>query len=452
MIRHQKRGGYSFLIRPILIVMDISVLIGLAYFFIPYLITVPFLGFLILSWLVSSYITGFYKVYRFTSILKIISLVLQQGVLFLILMYAYFGLFRIVNISFQTNSQFVLSVLVSVGLLKITTYYSLKRYRSYLGGNNRHIIIIGNNKSARQLESFFNKRKDLGYFVDKIFASNLSDSIKDSFAYIENNRVDEIYCAVDEVSDANMNYYVKYANKTGCVLKFIPNTQKFFPKQLKTDYYEYLPILSIPDLALNRYTNRILKRIFDILFSAFVSICILSWLIPVLYIFIKLESPGPLFYKHKRNGINYKEFTCYKFRSMRHESHKSLDQVKKEDSRVTNVGRFIRRTSIDELPQFINVFLGDMSVVGPRPHMLSYTESYAKKINKYNFVYRHSVKPGVTGLAQVKGFRGEIEQDEDLVNRIKYDIYYIENWSLLLDLKIILNTTLNILKGDEKAY
>ena len=136
---------------------------------------------------------------------------------------------------------------------------------------------------------------------------------------------------------------------------------------------------------------------------------------------------------------------------MKHESH-SDHEVKKDDDRVTKIGRFLRRTSLDELPQFFNVFFGDMSVVGPRPHMLKYTKDYAKKIDKYNYVFRHSVKPGITGLAQVSGYRGEIKNDEDIVNRIKYDIFYIENWSLILDLKIIFETIINIIRGEDKAY
>jgi putative colanic acid biosynthesis UDP-glucose lipid carrier transferase len=119
---------------------------------------------------------------------------------------------------------------------------------------------------------------------------------------------------------------------------------------------------------------------------------------------------------------------------------------------LTNIGKFLRKTNLDELPQFINVLKGEMSVVGPRPHMISYTDDYSKKIDKYNFIFRHHVKPGITGLAQIKGYRGEVDSDKDIINRIKYDIFYIENWSLLLDLKIIIQTTLNMFKGEEKAY
>ena len=165
-----------------------------------------------------------------------------------------------------------------------------------------------------------------------------------------------------------------------------------------------------------------------------------------------MESKGPLFYKHKRNGINYKEFNCYKFRSLKTIKEVKGTYVQQNDTRVTKIGKFLRKTSIDELPQFVNVLFGDMSVVGPRPHMLSYTEEYSKKIDKYNFIFRHHVKPGVTGLAQIKGYRGEIKNDEDIINRIKFDNFYIENWSILLDLKIIIQTALNIFKGEKKAY
>ena len=210
--------------------------------------------------------------------------------------------------------------------------------------------------------------------------------------------------------------------------------------------------MSIQEGAINSNLNRFIKRVFDIIFSLLIIIFVISWLSIILFILIKLESKGPLFYRHKRNGINYKEFYCYKYRSLNITKEVRGTYVKEGDSRVTSIGKFMRKTSIDELPQFINVLKGDMSIVGPRPHMLTYTDEYSKKIDKYNFIFRHHVKPGITGLAQVKGYRGEIETDKDIINRVKYDIFYIENWSLLLDLKIIVQTIINIFKGEEKAY
>ena len=223
-------------------------------------------------------------------------------------------------------------------------------------------------------------------------------------------------------------------------------------KRFSTDYYNYIPVLTIKEAPLNDGLNKFIKRCFDIVFSLFILIFILSWLSIILFILIKLESKGPLFYKHKRNGINYKEFNCYKYRSLTTIKEVKGTYVKQDDYRLTNIGRFLRKTNLDELPQFINVLMNDMSVVGPRPHMLSYTDAYSKKIDKYNFIFRHNVKPGITGLAQIKGYRGEIETDKDIINRIKYDIFYIENWSLLLDLKIIFQTVFNTIKGEKKAY
>ena len=203
-------------------------------------------------------------------------------------------------------------------------------------------------------------------------------------------------------------------------------------------------------MPLSNDYNSFIKRIFDIIFSFLVIFLILSWITPLIALLIKIESKGPIFFKQARNGIKYKEFTCLKFRSMFENKNADTQQATKNDVRVTRVGRFLRKTSIDELPQFFNVLMGDMSVVGPRPHMINENEKYAKSIKK--FMVRHFVKPGITGMAQVKGYRGEIETETDIKNRVKYDIYYLENWTLLLDLNIIFLTSINFLTGQKKAY
>lgn len=215
-------------------------------------------------------------------------------------------------------------------------------------------------------------------------------------------------------------------------------------------YSDYITVISQRTISLDESLHKIIKRFFDIVFSTVIIALILSWLIPVLAIIIKMDSKGPLFFVQKRNGLNKREFKCFKFRSMEINDLADIEQVSKNDKRITRVGKFIRKTSIDELPQFFNVLLGDMSVVGPRPHMVSHTNMYAERIDK--FMVRHFIKPGITGLAQTKGFRGEVETDNDIINRVRYDIFYLEKWSLLLDLKIIFNTIYNTLKGDKKAY
>jgi len=218
---------------------------------------------------------------------------------------------------------------------------------------------------------------------------------------------------------------------------------------MAVDNLQYLPTYTLKKKPIENVFNRIIKRSFDIVFSLFVIVSILLWLIPILYILIKIESRGSAIFKQKRNGLDYKTFDCLKFRSMKTNSFSDKKTTIKGDERITKIGQFIRRTSIDELPQFLNVLKGEMTVVGPRPHMVSQTEIFKESI--HNFDERHTIKPGITGLAQVSGSRGEIKNNKDILKRLKYDIFYIEKWSFLLDIKIIYKTILQVLKGDEKA-
>ena len=315
----------------------------------------------------------------------------------------------------------------------------------------RNVIVIGKNEKTRQLINIFNTRLDFGYIFKKQFGvSDDNFSLEKCFAFIVDNNIDEIYCSVAELSNKQVNDLIFFADNNLRELKFIPDNKDIYTKKLKYEFYDYIPILSLRNIPLGESINQFFKRTFDILFSSVVIIFLLSWLTPIIAILIKLETKGPVFFKQSRNGFNYKEFDCFKFRSMTPNVGAHLYQVTRGDQRITKIGRFIRKTSIDELPQFFNVLFGDMSVVGPRPHMVSHTDMYAKKIDK--FMVRHFVKPGITGLAQISGFRGEVESDKDIINRVKYDIFYIENWSLLLDLKIIFQTLLNLIKGEDKAY
>ncbi len=451
---HQKKGRYSWLIRPILIAFDLIIINLLTYILITPQTYILYL-YITFFWLLLSYFVNLYNVYRFTRIIKITSLVIKQYFFFSLALYAYFGIISS-YIPLNKSITYLITTYTIILLSRILLFYTLKKYRSYLKGNIRNVIIIGNTPSAKQLRSFFNKRTDLGYQLRAMFSNTtgneITGNIEKSFTFLKTNKIDEIYCAIEELADEEINTFVKYANENYIVLKFIPETKKILSKRLSINYYDYLPVIAVEEIELNKTLNKIIKRIFDVLLSLFIIVFVLSWLIPVLFIAIKLESKGPIFYKHIRNGINYSEFTCYKFRSMKDEKHKDLEHVQKDDERVTKIGKLIRKTSIDELPQFFNVLIGQMSVVGPRPHMIKYNKEYAKQINKYNFIFRHSVKPGITGLAQVKGYRGEIQQKEDIINRIKYDIFYIENWSLFLDLKIIAQTIPILFKGQEKAY
>lgn len=407
--------------------------------------------FLSLFWLIIAWNVAFYEVFRFTKIIQILGKIIKQYVLFLIFGFAYLGYFY----KFSKPSQMVLYMTFSIGLIstiKFSIFIFLKRFRATFGGNFRRVVIIGSGNKVNQLIDFFNGNLDYGYKLEQVFdiKKNKSKEIDTIFDFILLEKIDEIYCSLSSLSNDEINRFVDFCDNNLKKIKFLPDNKEILARNLILDYYGYIPIISLRNIPLDESTNKIIKRIFDILFSIIVILGILSWLIPLLTILIKIESKGPVFFKQKRNGLNYEEFYCYKFRSMQLNPIADLEQVQKNDPRVTKIGAFIRRTSIDELPQFFNVLLGNMSVVGPRPHMVSHTEMYAKSVDK--FMVRHFIKPGITGLAQTNGFRGEVENSRDIRNRVKYDIFYIENWSLLLDIKIILMTVINAVRGDKKAY
>jgi putative colanic acid biosynthesis UDP-glucose lipid carrier transferase len=341
---------------------------------------------------------------------------------------------------------------VFVLVAKLAIFFFLRKYRLLFGGNFRRVVIVGNGTGVDQLEVFFKENPDYGYLLVNIFniKKGLDTSIEDCYSFVLNNDIDEIYCSLDSLSNTQVNNVIDFADNNLVILKFLPDNNEFFARKLKLDYYGYIPILSLRNIPLDIATNKIMKRGFDILFSILVIVGLLSWMVPLMGILIRSESKGPVFFRQKRNGLNYREFNCIKFRSMNLNEIADLEQVSKNDPRITTIGKIIRKTSIDELPQFFNVLLGDMSVVGPRPHMVSHTEMYAQKIDK--FMVRHFIKPGITGLAQTNGYRGEVESDKDIIYRVKYDIFYVENWSLLLDVKIVIATLVNAIKGEDKAY
>jgi putative colanic acid biosynthesis UDP-glucose lipid carrier transferase len=448
-----KHGRYSGYLRPISYLIDLSIINGFAilYFFIN-IDPIKFMIFSFIAWIILSVYSKFYEVYRYTREVKIYSLILTQLILFTLIIFAFSGYYYNLNIYPITIFKYVLSVFLCIAFFKFTIYYLLQKYRVSFGGNFRRTVIIGENKKTKALETFFNKNPEYGYVHVNTF--NLKDrkiiNLQSQFDYIKKEEIDEIYCSISELTNQQILEIADFADNNLKILKFLPDNKDIYSKKLRYEYYDYIPILSLRTIPLEDSFNTIVKRFFDILFSSLVVIFILSWLTPIIAVLIKLESKGPVFFKQSRNGFNYKEFDCYKFRSMTPNKDAHLYQATRGDQRITKIGRLIRKTSIDELPQFFNVLFGDMSVVGPRPHMVSHTNMYAKKIDK--FMVRHFVKPGITGLAQISGFRGEIESDKDIIGRVKFDIFYIENWSLLLDIKIIAKTFMSAIKGDDKAY
>lgn len=449
-------GRYSKYIRPISIVLDVMVITLLSlYFFKDLKLNIyVYITYQTFAWLLIAFLVKFYEVFRFTTPVEIISKLFKQFSIFLLAIIAFFPFQKTSIFSGKAIAIFMIISFVIIVLFKYFFFFYLKKYRLMTHNNYRNAVIIGYTQEAIRLKEVFENRKDYGYrfqgfFSDKKQNSEVKGRIDDLKPFIIENKIDEIYCSLNEISNEKLKELVEFADDNKKTIKFIPDTKDIFSKNLKIDYYELFPVLSLQKTQLHNPAIKGLKRFFDILFSIFVIVFVLSWLIPLVGIIIKIESNGPIFFKQGRPGIDEKEFFCYKFRSMKINGT-TEKEASRNDPRVTKIGKFLRKTSIDELPQFFNVLLGDMSVVGPRPHLWSQNKAYASKIKKY--MVRHYVKPGITGLAQVKGYRGEIETDEDMINRIKYDVFYIENWSFAMDLKIIVQTVVNIFKGEEKAY
>ncbi len=450
------KGRYSKYIRPLSFLIDIFVITILSHFYLnSELISIGYLMiYEVIFWIVIAYFVNFYEVYRFTTPVEIASKLVKQIAVFLLAVISYFPFSNIEAFNSYGITKYIIGVFTIIILFKYLLFFYLKKYRIVTGNNYRNVIIVGYTQHALDLKELFNKREDYGYrfkgfFSDRKVGSGVVGKIDEIKEFSLKNNIDEIYCSLNELKSDKLKELIKFADEENKTIKFIPDTKQIFSKNLRVDYYEVFPVLSLQKTLLHTPTTKTLKRLFDIVFSLIVIILVLSWLIPIIAVIIKLESKGSVFFKQGRPGLNEKEFFCYKFRSMK--VNKTTEkEASKNDPRVTKIGRFMRKTSIDELPQFFNVLKGDMSVVGPRPHLWSQNTVYSSKINKY--MVRLYVKPGVTGLAQVRGYRGEIETDDDMARRIKFDVYYIENWSFLLDIKIIIQTVVNIFQGEEKAY
>lgn len=353
---------------------------------------------------------------------------------------------------------YYLSAVVVFSLWRVIVRMTLKMYRRK-GYNFKKVIIVGAGKNGMELYRLMKNDLSYGFNILGFFDDNLAlkavlpnylgmtHQVED---YVMANDVDEIYCTLPGTNDEKILRLMNFAEKHMIRFFIVPEFYRNIKKSLVMEMIETMPVLTVRREPLQAVYNRALKRSFDILFSSIVLVTIYPIMYVVIGLMIKLTSPGPVLFRQMRTGLYGKDFKCYKFRTMRVNAEADLIQAAKDDPRKTSIGDFLRRTNLDEFPQFINVFLGDMSVVGPRPHMLKHTEQYSALIDKY--MIRHLVKPGITGWAQVTGYRGETRTIEQMEGRVKRDVWYIENWSFFLDLKIIVVTVLNMFKGEKNAY
>ncbi len=361
------------------------------------------------------------------------------------------------------SMQFII-LFYGIFLISLITYrlgvrYIIKWYRKH-GGNSRSVIFVGDNSNMQELYKEMISAPTTGYQVLGYFAEKPSEKFpeKDFYlgdpsgviAFLKNKGVEHVYCSLPSAYSEVIIPIINYCENHMIRFFSVPNVRNYLKRRMFFELLGNIPILSIREEPLAQAENRFIKRLFDILFS----LLFLCTLFPFIYIIvgiaIKITSPGPILFKQKRSGEDGKEFWCYKFRSMRVNKDSDKLQATKDDPRKTRLGNFLRKSNLDELPQFINVLLGNMSVVGPRPHMLKHTQEYSKLIDKY--MVRHLVKPGVTGWAQINGFRGETNELWQMEGRVQRDIWYLEHWTFMLDIYIVFRTVKNGIKGEEKAY
>lgn len=385
---------------------------------------------------------------------KLMIILVQTFMVHCLVMLTFTSIISYDAVPMRVYAYFYLIFYLSLAVWWITSRKIIKLFRRR-GRNFKRIIIIGWNGTAKMLYDEILSDPGYGYKILGIFDNEehadraMTGTLQEIEDFVVANNIDEIYCAQPS-EEENVGDIIKIADRHDVQFFYVPLISGFMTTSFSLTSMGNLPIMVYRPNPLQFWLYRLIKRIFDICFSLVViALVSVTVLIPIIFA-IKLSSRGPVLFKQRRTGYRGREFTCLKFRTMKVNSQADTVQATKDDPRKTRVGDFLRRTSLDELPQFLNVLWGDMSVVGPRPHMVSQTNEYKILIDKY--MVRHIIKPGITGLAQVSGYRGQTEELWQMQKRVEYDVTYIENWSLWLDVKIIIRTIVNAILGEKNAF
>ncbi|QES87980.1 exopolysaccharide biosynthesis polyprenyl glycosylphosphotransferase [Rhizosphaericola mali] len=413
------------------------------------------------------FFSSIFKLYSFSTLRNTVIILRQtfKVVLSHFVLFAFYFLFVYYFYS-EKRMWFLIgniaSLLIFVTISRIYLTY-LMEFVADKANLNRNCAIIGKNSLGNSLQHFFGENEHLYTFkrfldddLNSMVNANASQvsgaSILEFVNTLQLQGIDEVYSTVP-ITPLMSKIYT--AAENNCIKLHFVSKSELSGSSLSVRHIDNISssdfkVYSLRNEPLNSLRNRIKKRAFDFAFSSFVILFILSWLYPIIGLIIKLSSPGPILFKQERSGKDNKPFYCYKFRSMKVNKDSDSMQATKNDSRLTKFGAFMRKTSLDELPQFFNVWKGEMSIVGPRPHMLKHTDQYKTLIDKY--LVRQFLKPGITGWAQVNGFRGETKELILMEKRVEHDIWYMENWSLMLDVRIVFMTVINVAKGEPEAY
>jgi len=411
-------------------------------------------------WVLLSKIYKPYELKRFESADKMLTKSYKLLIVYIIIIFSIFIL--IVPKIDQNFKYFLVQILFfssTITLFRLISIYVLKLLRKK-GINYKNVLIIGSNEEAVKLFNTLKNELSFGYkvvgYLDIKPSGQLENEkylgLPDNLeGIILSSKIDEVYCSISQEEKYSIKKYIVICERNFVRIKLIPNFQKYtINRRVSADFYIEQPIIHLRKEPLENILNKLQKRIFDLLFSTIIIITIYPWLFPIVMLIQKLTSKGPVFFVQERSGQDNIVFNCLKFRTMYLNKDSELKGTLKDDKRITPFGKMLRKTRIDELPQFINVFIGQMSVVGPRPHMLKHTEEYSILIDE--FLVRQFVKPGITGWAQTTGYIDETRKLQEMKDKVKKDVWYIENWTFFLDLKIIGLTIINIFRKDENAY
>jgi putative colanic acid biosynthesis UDP-glucose lipid carrier transferase len=413
-----------------------------------------------LFWITILFYKDAYRIIRIERIENILLRVVQHLLIHTSLIAIFVGILQYSEVPILRLLYFYLVFILLLLISRVASMKAMKYIRAQ-GYNFKNVIIIGANDKGKNIKKFLERDltygyRVLGFFDDEVdpFAQTsgaMLGSLESVHDYVANGNVDEMYIALHIDKIKTIQQLTAICERYMIRIKFIPDFQQYTrSRKVEITFYGNTPILMLRKEPLEGNQNSLIKKGFDLIFSFAIIVLIFPWLFPIIILMIKMDSAGPAFFRQLRSGRDNKDFWCIKFRTMQVNKTSDSVQATKGDSRVTKMGAFMRRTNIDELPQFFNVLWGNMSVIGPRPHMLLQTKQYSELIN--NYLVRHYAKPGISGWAQVNGYRGETKELIEMKDRVDYDIWYIENWSLMLDLKIIYLTVFNSFKGEEKAY
>jgi len=423
----------------------------------------PFFFLSIVLWFVMSVFSKIYFEKRSNKFAEEMVQMIYHSILFIV---SLSSVLFFLNLNHKFPSKFVLVFANILTFLAILSKYAIrKKIHAYLnkGIFYDHVLLVGSTKAAEEFIDAVKKYYYYGYkcigYIDEL------DQLKKECTYLGNlndlhtilrtTEIDEVFIALPTGENEKIQNCIAICDGLNVKVRILPNLSEFTSSSVYINNIGLLPVVNVGDLPLDKRENRLLKRSFDIVFSLLFFIFLGSFIFPLLAIIIKLSSRGPIFFKQERWGLNNKRITCYKFRSMYKESSDidedgNFQQAFKDDPRITLIGKILRKTNMDELPQFWNVLIGNMSVVGPRPHPTQLNIQSMELVD--NYMLRHMVIPGITGLAQVNGCRGETRTTEDMQKRVNFDLYYIQRWNFWLDLQIIIQTVINIFRGDQNAY